>query len=1513
MADLQKTLSKTRLNGSTGDVSAREPAILSDLRKATSRSKVGSMTDLVTDGAGMPRTRSKGRLSRGGSATSLEKKGTASEMERAASATRLSRGGSRTDVDKRELPALPKAASKTNVNRGGSATDVRKDDAELTKSGSRSKLSRGGSLADVAKMESNLRKGGSQTNVDGTGLPSDLSKENPVTEQTPKENDQSKDRKEDPGPVANDKKDTLCDEEAEVAVVPLHPGDNSEMVSGGKPDDYPGGDPVETRLSKQLSEQDVAATLETPNLDEKKGQNADEDAVALSSVEPDAGTPRPAAEYAESLEPREGGAERADAHGLDDASINEVRRAIESHVHQPEEEAPVNWEATAALRLSRELGNANYNKEIKDDTEISADIGKANFEKEVTSPVEQVVHPVAIGNVGDMYVNEVFEHAEQVVAAEGGAKDDQTEPPASDRVSANIFERGDTALDNPVESHLETGANDDGHAKAVEPVNDVQGAQEGSHGGAEAAQEGGAQTNGHAVAEEIAGEEVSHVATEEERSEAIGHDTVEAAGGEELGKGAAAEPKLETSSHPATEEGGQHVPDEPAEDASAVGDKGSSPQGNVMEESGDAPAAERTDNGMAQETEAPAPKDNDGLENVAAPAETFEMIEQHESGGDEHEGASFKETRQEAAGGGEEAYDRASFNEGNQNASEGEEAHEPREAHQNPPEGGEEAYDRASFNEAHQNAPEGEEVQEPREAHQNPPEGGEEHAPGEGATIPSVENKGENTDGDAIEVSPDQESPVSQDHVAGKENDPSQNYVEHQVEPGNIEEGTDHAEGGEDRLATADDSQDYGYEDDTEAVDDSTPAPGTLTAMASGLMHTVIATAQEELTAEDGEQRAVAPDENRQYADDFVTHDADTEGGGEPGEEVERAEGQRDHPGEVEHEERNDGMRDRAIDGEQDAETDAHRQGEQCAGEERYADDYETHQEPEEAQPAPAAEPEHEAVPDQYQSAFDDFEPPPENTHAEPEPEPAAQATEITQDYTMDDFDFEEQPKQTTLPELPPSSQHASRPTSAKTSQRPSRAASTRSLSGGGETKEPLPKVPTASSSRLGSLASLVKSGSQHLSQSLVHPLSHHGSHRGSKTEMTEQDEAQQKPKPTPPATPPKQPSHSSLKKIRSIVPSKVEGQEDQSLQQEDDGHAEKKSAQRSVSIHFEDGHIPADEVELMHQHKKKQEVNYSAIVSKLRREIQTLKEQLGQQEQTVEKLRTRERELRLQMTPDEKLERDLMDKNARLVLDRQKKASCSCNTAAYQILVAKLRREIRRLKFQRNSLGDPLIESQYFPYLPRTPHAGSARRPPVGVTGNVQPRSADRFALNPPPPTGNHPESGNRWWWGSGPNLAGHLPPTRPKTAPASNDRSQSSNPSANRTPKLIPIAPASSQKTQDREEWEAAVEDDKQQHIDLHLGDRVFVGIAGERCLGTLKYIGTFDPHPSSGLWCGIALDRPLGKHDGVVRGKRYFTAGENRGLFVKVEKVGRVVTCVVKRNLRDVEARHQRGVSA
>ena len=56
-----------------------------------------------------------------------------------------------------------------------------------------------------------------------------------------------------------------------------------------------------------------------------------------------------------------------------------------------------------------------------------------------------------------------------------------------------------------------------------------------------------------------------------------------------------------------------------------------------------------------------------------------------------------------------------------------------------------------------------------------------------------------------------------------------------------------------------------------------------------------------------------------------------------------------------------------------------------------------------------------------------------------------------------------------------------------------------------------------------------------------------------------------------------------------------------------------------------------------------------------------------------------------------------------------------------------------------------------------------------------------------------------------------------------------------------------------------------------------------------GTLRYYGRPE-FASSGVWCGVELDRPEGRNNGSKHGIRYFTCGPSYGVFVPVERVQR-----------------------
>ncbi|EPB66147.1 CAP-Gly domain protein, partial [Ancylostoma ceylanicum] len=64
--------------------------------------------------------------------------------------------------------------------------------------------------------------------------------------------------------------------------------------------------------------------------------------------------------------------------------------------------------------------------------------------------------------------------------------------------------------------------------------------------------------------------------------------------------------------------------------------------------------------------------------------------------------------------------------------------------------------------------------------------------------------------------------------------------------------------------------------------------------------------------------------------------------------------------------------------------------------------------------------------------------------------------------------------------------------------------------------------------------------------------------------------------------------------------------------------------------------------------------------------------------------------------------------------------------------------------------------------------------------------------------------------------------------------------------------------------------------------LGERVVVS-GGKQ--GVVRFIG--ETEFAQGVWAGIELEQPLGKNDGSVQGKRYFTCKSPYGVFVPASK--------------------------
>ncbi|PKA64763.1 ribosomal RNA methyltransferase Nop2 [Apostasia shenzhenica] len=69
------------------------------------------------------------------------------------------------------------------------------------------------------------------------------------------------------------------------------------------------------------------------------------------------------------------------------------------------------------------------------------------------------------------------------------------------------------------------------------------------------------------------------------------------------------------------------------------------------------------------------------------------------------------------------------------------------------------------------------------------------------------------------------------------------------------------------------------------------------------------------------------------------------------------------------------------------------------------------------------------------------------------------------------------------------------------------------------------------------------------------------------------------------------------------------------------------------------------------------------------------------------------------------------------------------------------------------------------------------------------------------------------------------------------------------------------------------------------IKVGNRCEVESGGKR--GVVKFVGKAEA-VAPGFWIGVQLDEPLGKHDGMVRGRRYFECPPQHGLLLRPDKV-------------------------
>ncbi|WUR03553.1 restin [Vairimorpha necatrix] len=82
---------------------------------------------------------------------------------------------------------------------------------------------------------------------------------------------------------------------------------------------------------------------------------------------------------------------------------------------------------------------------------------------------------------------------------------------------------------------------------------------------------------------------------------------------------------------------------------------------------------------------------------------------------------------------------------------------------------------------------------------------------------------------------------------------------------------------------------------------------------------------------------------------------------------------------------------------------------------------------------------------------------------------------------------------------------------------------------------------------------------------------------------------------------------------------------------------------------------------------------------------------------------------------------------------------------------------------------------------------------------------------------------------------------------------------------------------------------------------------------CIATVKYIGNLEGE--EGIWIGLELNQPIGKHDGVHKEKRYFTCEEKCGIFMKESKLRENVQVTnisqISNNKQDLDYEYENNV--
>ncbi|OLL26021.1 Cell polarity protein alp11, partial [Neolecta irregularis DAH-3] len=82
----------------------------------------------------------------------------------------------------------------------------------------------------------------------------------------------------------------------------------------------------------------------------------------------------------------------------------------------------------------------------------------------------------------------------------------------------------------------------------------------------------------------------------------------------------------------------------------------------------------------------------------------------------------------------------------------------------------------------------------------------------------------------------------------------------------------------------------------------------------------------------------------------------------------------------------------------------------------------------------------------------------------------------------------------------------------------------------------------------------------------------------------------------------------------------------------------------------------------------------------------------------------------------------------------------------------------------------------------------------------------------------------------------------------------------------------------------------EDEKPKTEESIPDHITIGVRCQvgRKRGTVRYVGFVPETPAGGVWVGVEYDEPVGKNNGTISGKSYFTTREKYGGFLRPDRV-------------------------